>query len=59
MELFNTLKDQLNTNPANAIDSLLNLKSPHEEIATGIKDLLNPDNIKTIAKKVKSLNGNV
>lgn len=53
MELFNAMKDQLNTNPASGIDELLNLKSPHEELTSAVKDLLNPANLKELLKETK------
>ena len=55
MELFNSLKEQLNTNPSKQIDTFLKLKSPHEEISNSIQGLLNPENIKAIAEQVKEL----
>lgn len=38
LELFNSLKDQLNTNPSKSIDKFLNLKSPQENIGVTIND---------------------
>ncbi|MFL5764334.1 MAG: hypothetical protein ACJ77K_10380 [Bacteroidia bacterium] len=55
MELFNSLRDQLNTNPSKGIDTFLKLKSPHEEISDSIKNVLKPENIKIIANEVTEL----
>lgn len=55
MELFNSLKDQLNTNPSKQIDSFLKLKSPHEELSSSIKGILNPENVKAIAEQVTEI----
>jgi hypothetical protein len=38
LELFNSLKDQLNTNPSKSIDEFLNLKSPQENIGLAFND---------------------
>lgn len=55
LELFNSIKDQLNTNPSKLIDTFLNLKSPHEELSGSIKGILNTENLNTIAEQVKLL----
>ena len=55
MELFNSLKEQLNTNPSKGIDTFLKLKSPHEELSDGVKNLLKPENLKVIAEEVNEL----
>ena len=55
MELFNSLKDQLNVNPSNSIDKFLNLKSPQEEVTSSIKNTFNPDKLKELAEALKPL----
>jgi hypothetical protein len=55
MELFNSLKDQLNINPSDSIDKFLNLKSPQEEVTSSIKNTFNPDKLKELAEALKPL----
>ncbi len=51
MELFNSLKDQLNINPSKAIDKFLNLKSPQEELTKSIQQGIDITNV--VKNKVK------
>ncbi len=53
MELFNSLKKQLNTNPSTAIDKFLNLKSPQEDLTGVLKDTLSPEKLKDFAELLK------
>jgi predicted nucleic acid-binding Zn-ribbon protein len=53
LSLFNSIKDQLNVNPAKQIDTFLNLKSPHEELTGAVTELLNPKNLEIIANQLK------
>jgi hypothetical protein len=53
MELFTSLIEQLNTNPSKGIDTFLNLKSPHEELTSSVKDFLNPENLTKIKELIK------
>jgi hypothetical protein len=55
MELFNSLKDQLNINPSKSIDNFLNLKSPQEEISDTVKNIFNPKKLKELAAELKPL----
>ncbi len=50
MELFNSLKDQLNVNPSKSIDKFLNLKSPQEEVAESLKSAFSSEKLKEFAK---------
>ncbi|MFP5470891.1 MAG: hypothetical protein ACLGGV_04790 [Bacteroidia bacterium] len=52
MELFNSLKDQLNVNPSKSIDKFLNLKSPQEELSESLKKL-GPDAINQLSDLIK------
>jgi len=53
MELFNSLKDQLNINPSKSIDKFLNLKSPQEEVTDTFKNTFNTDKLKELAEALK------
>lgn len=55
MELFNSLKDQLNINPSKSIDKFLNLKSPQEEVTDTFKNTFNTEKLKELAEALKSL----
>lgn len=50
MELFNSLKDQLNINPSKSIDKFLNLRSPQEELTDTFKNTFNTDKLKDLSK---------
>lgn len=52
MELFKSLKAQLNTNLSTGIYTYLNLKQPYEEISSSIIDISNSENIKAITALV-------
>jgi hypothetical protein len=55
MELFNSLKDQLNINPSKSIDKFLNLKSPQEEVADTFKNTFSTEKLKELAETLKPL----
>lgn len=55
MELFNSLKDQLNINPSKSIDKFLNLKSPQEEVTDTFKNTFNTEKLKELAEALKPL----
>jgi hypothetical protein len=55
MELFNSLKDQLNINPSKSIDKFLNLKSPQEEVADTFKNTFSTEKLKELAEALKPL----
>jgi uncharacterized membrane-anchored protein YjiN (DUF445 family) len=55
MELFNSLKDQLNINPSKSIDKFLNLKSPQEEVTETFKNTFNTDKLRELAEALKPL----
>lgn len=55
MELFNSIKEHLNVNPSQHIDSFLNLKSPQEEVTGIVGELLNPKNLGELAKQLKPI----
>jgi hypothetical protein len=55
MELFNSLKDQLNINPSKSIDKFLNLKSPQEEVTDTLKNIFSSEKLKELAETLKPL----
>jgi hypothetical protein len=55
MELFNSLKDQLNINPSKSIDKFLNLKSPQEEVTYTFKNTFSTEKLKELAEVLKPL----
>jgi hypothetical protein len=53
MELFNSLKEQLNVNPSKSIDKFLNLKSPQEEVVESLKIAFSTEKLKEFAEILK------
>ena len=53
MELFNSLKEQLNINPSKSIDNFLNLKSPQESLSETLINTLSPEKLKELAESLK------
>ena len=55
LELFNSIKEQLNINPSKKIDKFLTLKTPQEEFTSGVLKTLDPENLEKLAKELKPI----